>query len=194
MSKIGEIIHASTGQFTAQCYLLHNPPPLGSLVKTLEGETEILALVSGAQTRGIDPSRVPVARGEYEDGEEALFKANPQLARLLVTEFSAVVTGYFEHGNLHCYLPPRPAHIHAFVHPCSDEEIRLFSVRLEYLDTLAISPTGLIPADEVISASLRTFSRLQIEPDDYLVKAGKHLALLLGDQLTRLNSILKRLK
>jgi hypothetical protein len=162
MIKFGEVIQASTGQFMAQCYLLHQPPPLGSLVKTREGEAEILALVSGAQTRGLDPSRAPVARGEHEDDENAIFKSNPQLSRLLVTEFSAIVTGYIESGILHCYLPPRPAHIHAFVHTCSDNEARLFSSRLDYLDALTLSPSSFIPMDEVIAASLRTFSRRNI--------------------------------
>lgn len=194
MLKIGEVIQASTGQFLAQCYQLHQPPPLGSLVKTRDGEIDILALVSGAQTRGLDPTRTPVARGEHEEAEEDVFKANPQLARLLVTEFTTIVTGHFENGLLRCYLPPRPARIHAFVRQCSDEEARLFASHLDFLDALALSPPGIFPVDEVIAASLRTFSRLQPNPEEYLIGAGKHLSLLLGEQLMRLNSILKRLK
>ena len=38
LSKVGEIIEESTGEFMAQCYELHQPPPFGSLVMTREGE------------------------------------------------------------------------------------------------------------------------------------------------------------
>lgn len=38
--KIGEVIEASTTEFTAQCYELHQPPPFGSLVEAREGEVE----------------------------------------------------------------------------------------------------------------------------------------------------------
>jgi hypothetical protein len=194
MLKIGEVLQAASGYFSAQCYELHQPPALGSLVKIREGTKDILAIVTGAQTRGIDPSRLPVARGANDNDQDDVFKANPQLARLLVTEFNAVITGYIEDGNLHCYLPPRPGHIHSFVFACTDDETRLFSSRLDFLDALVLSPPGLFQVDEVIAASLRTFCHLHPEPEEYLVAAGKHLTALIGDQLMRLNSILKRLK
>ncbi len=53
--KIGEVIEASTGQFVAECYELHSPPPLGSLVKTSDGDVEIYGVVCNAATESIEP-------------------------------------------------------------------------------------------------------------------------------------------
>ena len=82
-TKIGEIIEASTGEFTAQCYELHQPPPLGSLVRTAEGETDIYAVVCDAATTGIEPGRRPIARGREEVEEEDIFRSSPQLQKHL---------------------------------------------------------------------------------------------------------------
>ena len=61
--KIGEIIEASTTEFTAQCYELHQPPAFGSLVKTREGDVEIYGVVCGAETTSIEPGQRLIARG-----------------------------------------------------------------------------------------------------------------------------------
>ncbi|MCK4722660.1 MAG: hypothetical protein KAT75_05120, partial [Dehalococcoidia bacterium] len=109
VDRIGEIIEASTGEFMAQCYELHQPPPFGSLVMTREGEVEIYGVVSGAATTSIEPGRRPIARGSEEADEEGIYRSSPQLAKLLRTDFSALIVGHRENERLHHYLPPRPA-------------------------------------------------------------------------------------
>lgn len=190
-SKIGEIIQASTGEFTAQCYELHRPPPFGSLVKTREGEVEIYGVVSRAETTSIEPGRRPIARGREENDEEDIYRASPQLEKLLRTDFDALVVGHREGEKLHHYLPPRPARIHGFVYLCDREEAVQFSQSLDFLSIL-VGAGG--QADELIAASLRHVAAEQQEPRDFLTRAGKELAVLLGGETNRLNTILRRIK
>ena len=190
-SKIGEVIEASTSEFIAQCYELHLPPPFGSLVKTREGEVEIYGVVSRAETTSIEPGRRPIARGRDEDNEEDIYRTSPQLARLLRTDFTALVVGHEEGQKLNHYLPPRPAKIHSFIYLCDAEEIEKFSQSLDFLSILV--GVG-VQADELIAASLRHAASAHRDPGDFLTKAGKELAVLLGGEISRLNNILRRIK
>ncbi|HUU63274.1 MAG TPA: hypothetical protein VMX96_05070 [Dehalococcoidia bacterium] len=190
-SKIGEVIEASTGEFMAQCYELHQPPPFGSLVKAREGEVEIYGVVSRAETTSIEPGRRPIARGREEAEEEDVFRSSPQLARLLRTDFTALVVGHEEGQKLHHYLPPRPAKIHSFVYLCDDEEVEKFSQSLDFLSILV---GVVVQADELIAASLRHAAAAHRDPGDFLTRAGRELAVLLGGETSRLNTILRRIK
>ena len=190
-SKIGEVIQASTSEFIAQCYELHLPPPFGSLVKTREGEVEIYGVVSRAETTSIEPGRRPIARGRDEDNEEDIYRTSPQLARLLRTDFTALVVGHEEGQKLNHYLPPRPAKIHSFIYLCDAEEIEKFSQSLDFLSILV--GVG-VQADELIAASLRHAASAHRDPGDFLTRAGKELAVLLGGEISRLNNILRRIK
>lgn len=186
--KIGEVIEAATGGFAAQCDELHNPPPFGALVRVSEGYIDIYAAVADASTTSIEPGRRPIARG----GEEGdVFSANPQLEKLLRTEIRAVVVGHKDGGNIRQYLPPRPARIHSFVYVCEPEETAEFTRSLDYLSILIEVAER---ADELVAASLRGAAAAHQEPRDFLVAAGKELAVLLSDDTRRLNSILRRLK
>jgi len=190
-SKIGEVIEASTGEFMAQCYELHQPPPFGSLVKAREGEVEIYGVVSRAETTSIEPGRRPIARGREEAEEEDVFRSSPQLARLLRTDFTALVVGHEEGQKLHHYLPPRPAKIHSFVYLCDAEEVEKFSQSLDFLSILV---GVMVQADELIAASLRHAAAAHRAPGDFLTRAGRDLAVLLGGETGRLNTILRRIK
>ena len=189
--KIGEIIEAATGGFTAQCYELHSPPPFGGLVRVSEGDIDIYAAVADAATTSIEPGRRPIARGGGEEAEGDVFSANPQLEKLLRTDFRAVVVGHRDGGNIRQYLPPRPARIHSFVYICELEQTAEFTRSLDYLGLLVNAGER---SDELIAASLRGAAAANREPREFLVSAGKELAVLLSDDTHRLNSILRRLK
>jgi hypothetical protein len=187
--KIGEVIEAATGGFTAQCDELHHPPSFGALVRVSEGDIDIYAAVADAATASIEPGRRPIARGGEEEGD--VFSANPQLEKLLRTEIRAVVVGHKDGESIRQYLPPRPARIHSFVYVCEPEEVAGFTRTLDYLSILIDVAER---ADELIAASLRGAAAAHGEPRDFLVAAGKELAVLLADDTRRLNSILRRLK
>jgi len=190
-AKIGEIIEASTGEFMAQCYELHQPSPFGSLVKTREGEIEVYGIVCDAATSSIEAGRRPIARGREEAEEGDIFRSSPQLAKLLRTEFSALVVGHKEGQKLNHYLPPRPARIHSFVYACDVEEVEKFSQSFDFLSILVNFREQ---ADELIAACLRHAAQAQKDPRAFLVRAGKELAVLLAGEISRLDTILRRIR
>lgn len=191
-TKIGEVIEASTGKFTAQCYQLNQAPPLGSLVKVGSMPSEIFAVVYNIENHSLELGRRPIARGESEETEEGIFRANPQLSKLLCTDFNALVLGHRQADDIAHWLPPKPAYIHNFVYTCSSDEVRDFTQSLDFLSLLVAAnlPT---PVEEITAACLRYSSQAHDDPHAFLVKAGKELATLLSGDLKRLNSILKKL-
>lgn len=191
--RVAEVIEASSAEFVAQCYKLDDAPPLGSLVKTKDKLWEIYGIVYNVETHSLEPGRRVVARGEDVETEEEIFRANPQLAKLLSTDFNALVVGHRQDDNIYHYLPPKPAPIHSFVYTCQLEEVRTFTQSLDFLGLLVDARLS-IPVDEVIAACLRYASRVYPDSQDFLIKAGKELACLLSGDTKRLNSVLKRLR
>lgn len=193
--KIGEVIESSTGQFVAECYELHSPPSLGSLVKTSDGDVEIYGVVCNAATESIEPNRRPIARGREEATEEGIYRQNPQLSKLLRTTFDTLVIGHSVGAQravpLH-YLPPRPPRVHSFVYLCEEDEVCRFTQSLDFLPILLGTKAG--AADEIVSACLRQASCAHDDKRAFLVKAGKEIAVLLSSDLNRLNAILRRIR
>ena len=191
--RVGEVIEASTTDFVAQCYELHQSPPLGNLVKTRDSDVELYGIVYQATTTSFEPGRRPIARGKDEASEEAIYQANPQLLKLLKSEFSALVVGHRQGDRLHHYLPPQPARIHGFVYRCSPEEVRGFSQSFGILNIL-INAHLPVSADELISATLRQMSQVYEDRHQFLVAAGKELAILLSSDFGQLKAILGRIQ
>jgi hypothetical protein len=192
-NKIAEVIESTTTGFIAEAYELYNLPPFGSLVKIVEPPAEIYGIVCQAGTASIEPGRRPIARGKDEASEEAVYQTSPQLMKLLRSEFSVLVVGYARDGKIYQYLPPKPAHIHAFIYPCSPEEVKRFSQSFDFLGLL-VAANSQVPAEELIAAVLREMSRIQDDPRVFLVNAGKSLTTLLGGDYQRLRAILGRLR
>ena len=192
LTKIGEVIEARTGEFVAECYELHTPPPLGSLLRTTDGQVEIYGVVRNASTESIDPGRRPLARGREESEEENIYRQHPQLSRLLRTTFDTLVIGHGQGDALHHYLPPRPPRVHSFVYLCEGDEVRRFTRSLDFLAILLGARAGSV--DEVVSACLRQAAGAHDDERAFLVRVGKELAVLLGGELNRLNAILRRIK
>lgn len=191
--RVGEVIAAGTTDFVAQCYDLYQSPPLGSLVKTTDLPVELYGIVYYATTTSLDPGRRPIARGKDEASEEDIYRSNPQLLQLLRSEFSALVVGHRENEKLYHYLPPKPARIHGFVRLCPPEEIKEFSRSLDFLNIL-INTHLPVPADELVAACLRQMSQVYENPRDFLVTAGKELAILLSGEFNQLKAILGRIR
>lgn len=192
-TRVGEVIEASTTEFTAQCYELYQMPPLGSLVKTKSGDNEIIGIVCNAATTGLEPGRKPLARGKDETSEEAIYQSSPQLLKLLKSEFGVLVVGFKQGDQTHQYLPPQPARIHSFVYACSPEELKEFSRSLAFLNIL-LNTRLPVAIEELVAASLRQMSLVNDDAHAFLVGAGKELAGLLGNEYNRLKTILGRLQ
>ena len=82
--RVGEVIEASTDAFTAQAYRLYEAPPLGALVRA-GSDSPVYGAVCYTTTRGIDPNRRPIARGEHLPDEASVYRDNPPLEHLLKT-------------------------------------------------------------------------------------------------------------
>ena len=193
-SKIAEVIETSSNGFTVQCYDLNEAPPLGALVKTSVDGTTLYAVVAYVSTSSLEPGRKPVARGRDEQTEDAIFKANPQLEKLMRCEVDAIIVGHELEGDIRHYLPPRPARLHGFVYDCGDEEVRSFSRKMGFV-TLLLSSQGAVCPEEIVSAAVRRMSE-SYEGDErrqFLVGVGKALAQLLSADYNRLKTILERL-
>jgi len=193
LQRVGEVIEASTTEFTAQCYELYQLPPLGSLAKTREGELELYGVVYNATTSSLEPGRRPIARGKDEKNEDEIYRSSPQLLKLLKSEFGALVVGHKQGDKIYHYLPPRPARIHGFVYLCPPEEVRSFSSSFGFLNILTGSNLS-VPAEELTAACLRYISQAYKDRRRFLVAAGRELASLLSGQLNRLQAILERIK
>jgi len=191
--RVGEVIEAATTEFTAQCYELYRIPPLGSLVKIHDQDTELYGIVHYATTQGIEPGRRAIARGRDEANEEAIYRASPQLTELMRSEFGALVVGNRREGKLSHYISPQPARIHAFVYRCSPEEVREFSQSFGFL-TILLGSRLPVPAEELVAASLRELSLVYDGRRAFLINAGRELAVLLGGEYGRLRNILERMK
>ncbi len=168
-------------------------PSLGSLVKTRDLPLELYGIVYHATTTSIEPGRRPIARGKDEDSEEAIYRSNPQLLKLLRSEFNALMAGHKDGDKLYHYLPPKPARIHGFVYLCQPDEVKEFGQSFDFLNIL-INAHLPVSADELIAACLRQMSQVYEDRQAFLVAAGKELAVLLSGELNQLKAILGRIK
>ena len=193
LEKIGEVVETSNSEFLVQCYDLDGAPPLGSMVRTRGKCCEIYGIVYLSATHSIEPSRRITARGKNAASEADVFKANPQLAKLLSSDFKALVVCHTRENAFHQYLPPSPAPVYAFVYSCQPEDVKQFTQSLDFLN-LMIESRLTVPPDEVIAAFLRYASVTHPDPEGFLIKAGKELAWMLSNDIRRLDSILKRLR
>lgn len=191
--KLGEVVEADSASFVAQSYELYQSPALGSLVRTSCQDVDIYAVVHLATTAAAEPGRRPLARGRDAEAEADIYRDNPQLARLLLTHFSALVVGHSEQGHVHQYLPPQPARVHGFVWGCTAEEAARFGQSLDFLHLLLQAKVeGSV--EELVAACLRHMAPAQPDSRRFLVDAGRELARLLGGDFARLNVILRRIR
>ncbi len=190
-TKVAEVVEGNTSEFVAQCYLINQPPALGSLLKVRSGEINIFAVVKNATTAGIETGRYPLARGKDMAEEEEVFRANPQVLKLLRTLFTAQVVGYRQNSLVYQRFPPWPPRLHGFVFPCEKEETQEFGRSYDFLSLLLSFDSR---QDQVVVACLRKMAEVQTDPHAFLLGAGKRLAQSLGREVERLNYLLRSIR
>ena len=186
--EIGEVIGSSNTEFIAESVLLHNSPPFGTFIKVQSRET-IYAAVFNAYTHSLEPNRLAIA---YHRSEQELRDEQPQIFELLKTKFEAVIIGYESEGAVRYHLPPQPPRIHSFVYPCRPLEVRRLTSQLHFLR--ALMSVEKAPRDELIAAAIRTAYAEHKGERSFLVKAGKELIKIIGDDYELLSSILRRIQ
>ena len=124
----------------------------------------------------------------HRDCKQAL-RSSSQLERLLCARFRAIAVGLQEGGSVWHYPPLIAPRLYSFARECDAAEIREFSSSHEHLQTLLdASPNGV--TDSVVAASLRQASAAHSDAQEYLLGAGKELAVALRGQLPRLSRTL----
>ena len=197
-SGIGEVVETSLTGYTAQAYELDNPPPFGGLVQVKDkgGNNLIYGAVYHIATGGIDPGRRAYARsveGEPRQIDEQVYSANPQLTRLLRTEFAVVVLGCrkLESGKITYTYPDYPPPLHYSVALCNDDELIDFTATPLYLRTLLQASQA--PVEELTAALLRHGSAVRGSSGrQWLVDTGRQLARLLKEDFDRMRTILEK--
>ncbi|MQF95689.1 MAG: hypothetical protein FI731_08440 [SAR202 cluster bacterium] len=186
--RVGEVVESTSTSFVAQCYQLEGAPALGGLVRT--DSPDIYGVVGQVTTEPLDSARPVLARGEDAGSEEDVIRDNPQLARLLTSRFEVFIAGHVEDGAARQYLPPRPPRVHSFVYSCDVDEIARFTGSLDLLRLLL--NCGAPHADEIVGACIRQAAPAHQEPEAFLLRACKTMAVELSADVARLNSILRR--
>lgn len=191
MNRIGEVIEASTSEFTAHCYNLYDAPGIGSLVLCSE-QTPVYGIVCEATTQSLDPARAAIPRGMDAVTEADVLNNNPQIERLLYTSFRAIIVGFQEGNNIIRYPPLSAPRMYSFVRECDASELVAFSSSQEFLALLLNAPIH--AQDHVVASFLRRAGAARSDSRGYLVGAGKSLAAILPGQMPRLSRILRSLK
>ncbi|WP_017326121.1 hypothetical protein [Synechococcus sp. PCC 7336] len=206
---LGEVIETSTTEYVAQCFApedLSFPtmPALGSWLRASDeaAHNDIYGVVCHTTTLPIDTVHRTRPLGLTT---EQLQAQQPQIFAMLRTEFRVVVLGFEpseRRGGLlppFQYLPPRPPQIHQGVFRCDDIEIARFCRNTDFLRTLLQVQRA--PTDELIAAVLRcsaaacaATSQSDLARRQWLLGAGRSLAILLRDDYERLKSISSKLQ
>lgn len=191
--RFGEVVEASVEQLIGQCHQLYEAPPLGALVRAGDG---VFGVVSGIVTSALDPSRRVIARGQDAASEAEVYAAHPQLERLLRTDVTITTVGHCEAGGpVRQYLPAQPPRIHTFLYQTTPEEVRWFfgggsTPSLDFVPLL-VGWGG--AADDVLAAVLRHAAPAFNPPREFLIEAGKAVAVALAGDTARINAIVRRL-
>jgi hypothetical protein len=159
-ARLGEVIETSTVRVWAECDELNALPRLGSVVEISATDAgTILAIVSYAETAGLDATRRAIRRGSNDVRDGEIYRRHPELARVLRSTFESVPVAFRQGALLTCVVPPVPPPLHYSVVPAPLEGVLELTDRLDYLPMLA-RHTGQVPAEQVVIAHIReTFER-----------------------------------
>jgi hypothetical protein len=199
---IAEVIETTTTEFLSQCLEpddLSFPvmPPFGSWVCAVDEESgnQIYAVVYHATTIPIDSVHRARALGL---SLETLREEQPQIFAMLKTEFRAAIVGFEQRSQnlsytqgVYQYLPPRPPQIHQAVYRCQPEAIIRFTEKLDFLRTLLLINAA--PVESLAASAIREVYQLRQADREWLIKAGRHLSVLLKDDYDRLRFILSQI-
>ena len=185
---VGEVVETSLTGFMAHTYKLDEPPPFGGLVRVRDraGNNEIFGAVYHIATGGLDPGRRAATRGGGlpAKSDEQVYIDNPQLSRLLKTEFGVLVLGCSKvtssgRRSFSYVFPDYPPPLHYSVTLCSDATLVAFTEDKSYLRAILEAPQ--VPAEVLIAAILRRATRareaagrmFQVESLRYLARTLK---------------------
>ncbi len=210
LRRCGEIVAAATTGFTAESYELDEAPPFGALLTVrapaASAVSRYYALCHGVETGSIEPGRHAVAWGRQDDdGEDDIYRRQPQLRHVLHTTFDALLVGYEPRadrpGLIAAHdravppplqrIPPSPPRLHAAVEIASPAVVAHFNRSLSYLRLLLRSAAPNL--EDLTAATIRHAYESMGADHDFLVNAARATARLLGAEHDRIMTILELL-
>lgn len=188
---IGEIIETTTLGFLAESLTLHQPPPLGDLVKVnMGGQCYCYGVVCYGTTSSPDAGRRAVRRSASGVVDEQVYREHPQLERLLQTVFQVTLVGWQDDDHIvHQTLPPVPPPLHHAVYRCNEAEVKALSRHLSYF-RLLLGASGDVPTEQVLAAHIRRIYQQRRRDMKWLSQAARECAILLKQDHYRLIAIL----
>ena len=114
--------------------------------------------------------------------------------RQVPVEFNALAVGFRNDDGYHQSLPPQPPLTLTAVFSMEPQDTIEFTEQLHFLQT--ILSAAQLPVDELLTAALglSTQARPEGERARFLLQAGREVARLLAQDLTRLENILRGLR
>ncbi len=193
-SRIGQVLRASTVGFVcgtpSQDFAL---PSFGAFVQTRPSDGQGVTVIGLIHAISIEDD--PLVRQMVLSGanNEALLN-DQRVNRLVPVEISVLNVGYMAEGAIFHTLPPRPPLSLDAVLLCDEALVRRFTERLDFL-RLVLNP-GDLPTAELLAAALKhaAEARPPSERGAFLVDAGRQVAALWGQDLARLQHVLRLIR
>lgn len=190
---IGRVTRCSTRGFVGAVRL---PEPQWPVFGTFcraeaqQGQSQVIGLIYDLSIEDDELAR-QLAASEAIRPEQL---ADSQVNRQVPVEYRALAVGYLNGGGFTQSLPPQPPLTLAPVHRLSDEQVRMFTERLDFLPLMLNVPE--IPVDDLMAAAIKSAAAVRPESErrGYLVRAAAEVARLLGRDLTRLESLLRAVR
>ena len=132
------------------------------------------------------------ADDKMDEDEYETYLQDQRRNRQVPIEVSVLAVGYRNGAGFIHSLPPQPPMLLDKVHYCTEDEIRSFTERFEYLGLILEAPD--VPADELIAVSLLKAAEVQPNRTRFLQTAGRELAKMMTRDLARLEKLLRRIK
>jgi hypothetical protein len=190
---IGRVTRCSTRGFVGAVRL---PEPQWPVFGTFcraeaqQGQSHVIGLIYDLSIEDDELAR-QLAASESIRPEQL---ADSQVNRQVPVEYRALAVGYLNGGGFTQSLPPQPPLTLAPVYRLSDEQVRTFTERLDFLPLMLGVPE--IPVDDLMAAALKSAAAVRPESErrGYLVRAAAEVARLVGRDLTRLESLLRAVR
>lgn len=115
--------------------------------------------------------------------------------RMVPVEIGVINIGYMIDATMVQSLPPRPPLSLSEVHLCSEAEVHAFTQRIDFMRLVLNAKE--VPADELLAAAVRYAAYAYGDSQErynFLVRAGKTMAVLLSHDLKRLAHFLSLIR
>jgi hypothetical protein len=192
-TALGRLLRSSTTGFVFGC-LVPEPdvPCFGDFVKApaQRQQAEVIGLVYDINVEDDPFVRQMAATPDLSEAYILDQRENRQVP----IEVSVLAVGYRNGAGFAQALPPQPPITLDQISQCSPEEVAAFNGRLDYLGLILAAPD--IPADELLASALRNAAQTLPVADRtrFLIRAGQECARMLGRDLVRLDTVLRKIK